>query len=123
MNKHPALVALAVCAVALPGFGGAAAAAQKGSSTFPNFIPFNASQGEFPEGVAVDKVGNVFVSIGGGFGPRGAILKITLSLAESVLIDFGTPGAVGLAVNDDGGVYVARTVAPNNGVYRVNRYG
>jgi sugar lactone lactonase YvrE len=71
----------------------------------------------------VDKVGHVFVSIGGAFGPRGAIWEFTPSGEGSVLCDFGTPGAAGLAVDAVGNVYVARTIAPNNGVYLVDRHG
>jgi sugar lactone lactonase YvrE len=97
-------------------------------TSFPEFIPLDASQGGDPEGVAVDKVGNVFVSIGGTTGPGGAILKFTPSGEKSVLVDFGTPGAIGLAVDADGGVYVARPVVAgsgvtDNGVYRVDRHG
>lgn len=91
--------------------------------TFPEFIPLDASQGEFPEGVAVDKVGNVFLSIGGSTGPRGAILKFTPAGEQSVLVDFETPGTTGMAVDSHGDVYVARSIAPNNGVYRVDRRG
>lgn len=90
---------------------------------FPQFTPLDASQGEFPEGVAVDKIGNVFLSIGGSTGPRGAILKFTPSGEQSVLVDFETPGTTGIAVDADGDVYVARSIAPNNGVYRVDRHG
>lgn len=128
MKKHSALVALALCAIALPTFGGAKdplAQSRNGrhGTSLPDFIALDAGQGEYPEGVAVDKVGNVFVSIGGGSGPRGAILKFTPSGGKSVLIDFGTPGAVGLAVDADGGVYVARATAPDNGVWRVDKHG
>lgn len=90
---------------------------------FPEFIPFDVSQAEFPEGVAVDKVGNVLVSIGGSTGPRGAIMKFTPTGEKSVLVDFESPGTTGLAVDAQGNVYVARTIAPNNGVYRVDQHG
>jgi len=128
MKKNSALVALALCALAVPILGSAKdppGRPQNGhhQTPFPEFIPLDASQGEYPEGVAVDKVGNVFASIGGASGPRGAIFKFTPSGDKSVLVDFGTPGAAGLAVGADGDVYVARTVAPNNGVYRVDRHG
>lgn len=122
-KKHSTLKLLAVCGLLLPMLGSAEAPVQQGSSTFPSFIPFDASQGEYAEGVAVDKIGNVFASIGGSGGPRGAILKFTPSGEKSVLVDFGTPGALGLAVDADGDVYVARSIAPNNGVYRVDRHG
>jgi len=120
--------ALAVCALMLPVIGSPKDPPERSRnshhlSSFPEFIPLAASQGEYPEGVAVDKVGNVFVSIGGASGPRGAILKFTPSGDKSVLVDFGTPGAVGLAVDADGDVYAARSIAPNNGVYRVDRHG
>ena len=88
---------------------------------FPDFIRFDAAQGEYPEGVAVDHAGNVFVSIGAGSGPRGAILKFTPAGEKSLLVDFHTPGAVGLAVDALGNVYVAR--ATNNGVWRVDTNG
>jgi len=90
------------------------------SGEFPAYIPFNAAEKEQPEGVAVDKTGNVFVSIGVSAGPRGEIWKFTPAGERSVLIDFGTPGAVGLAVDAVGNVYAAR---PGRGVSRVDRYG
>jgi sugar lactone lactonase YvrE len=120
---YKGLTALAVCTFLAPTLGSAKDLVQQGRSTFPSLIPFDASQGEYPEGVAVDKVGNVFVSIGGASGPRGAILKFTPSGEKSLLVDFGTPGAIGLAVDAEGDVYVARNIAPNNGVYRVDRHG
>lgn len=87
---------------------------------FPEFIPFDPGQGEFPEGVAVDKTGNVFV----GFDvPRGEIRKYTPDGQESLLVDFGAPGVLGLAVDAPGNVYAAREVFPNNGVYRVDKQG
>jgi sugar lactone lactonase YvrE len=122
------LATLAACALMLPAIGHAKDTPGRsrnghGCTSFPEFIPLNAPLGEYPEGVAVDKAGNVFLSIGATTGPRGAILKITPSLEKSVLVDFGTPGALGLAVDADGDVYVARSIAPNNGVYRVDRHG
>lgn len=138
INKHLTLVTLALCGLLLPTLGSAndlQGQSRNGPdwpgrlpnghhcTSFPEFIPLDASQGEFTEGVTVDKVGNVFVSIGSASGPRGAILKFTPSGEKSVLVDFGTPRAVGLAVDADGDVYVARNIAPNNGVYRVDRHG
>jgi len=90
---------------------------------FPAYIPYDSSQNEIAEGVAVDKVGNVYVSIGGMSGPRGEIYKYTPSGEKSVLIDFGTPGVGGLAVDAIGNVYVTRMVPPHNGVYRVDPQG
>lgn len=115
------LALAATVALVLPGFvclGGDGAAGR-----FPAYIPYDSSQNETAEGVAVDKVGNVYVSIGGMSGPRGEIYKYTPSGEKSVLIDFVTPGVGGLAVDAIGNVYVTRMVPPNNGVYRVDRRG
>lgn len=102
------------------------------AGTFPSFIPTDASLAEFPEGVAVDKVGNVYMSIRQSpFGPIPALTdqvwKFTPSGEKTVLADFGHPGGggCGLAVDAEGNVYMARTAsaAPHNGVYRVDRGG
>ena len=97
--------------VALVGGVGTSAAA--GRAEFPDFIPFDLAQGELPEGVAVDKVGNVYVSLDT---PRGEIRKFAPDGEESVLIEFGNTGALGMAVDAQGNVYVAREDDPNNGV-------
>lgn len=99
------------------GLVGSAAAAPP---DFPAFTPFDAAEGEFPEGVAVDKVGNVYVGLDA---PRGEIRKFTPDGEESLLVDFGNPGVLGLAVDAPGNVYAAREVPPNNGVYRVDKKG
>lgn len=123
IRKYAALMALAVFTLVNPEMGWAREADTLRAGAFPSFIPFDATQAEFPEGVAVDKVGNVYVSIGGFSGPRGEIWKFTASGERSVLTDFGTPGALGLAVDAVGNVYVGRSVAPDNGVYVVDRHG
>ncbi len=88
------------------------------------FVDFDREAFEFPEGVAVDKVGNVFVSLDI---PRGEVRKISPDGSMSVLADFGTPGAPGMAVDAPGNVYVARqSVDPNidsQGVYRITPDG
>jgi sugar lactone lactonase YvrE len=71
---------------------------------------------ECPEGVAVDKRGNVYVALDA---PRGEIRKFTPDGKESTLVDFGNTGALGLAVDAQGNVYVAREDDPNTGVYKV----
>ena len=73
---YKGLTALAVCTLLAPTLGSAKDLVQQGRSTFPSLIPFDASQGEYPEGVAVDKVGNVFVSIGGEHGPPRSDLEV-----------------------------------------------
>lgn len=115
--KHSAFLSVALCALLAQPVGNAHA-----GGNFPGFIPFDASQGEFPEGVAADKVGNVYVSIGGPVSPRGEIWNFTPSGEKSLLIDLGTP-AIGLAVDAIGNVYVACPTPPENGVWRVDRAG
>ena len=118
ISRKVCLAALLVATGSLVGVCPRAA-----SGAFPAYIPFDAAAGESPEGVAVDKRGNVYVSIGDAFGPRGEIWKFTPSGQKSVLIDFGTPGATGLAVDAVGNVYVGRATWPDNGVYRVDHDG
>jgi sugar lactone lactonase YvrE len=99
--------------------GGVFSTAAAASRTeFPDFLPFDPLQGELPEGVAVDKVGNVYAS----FPVLGEIRKYTPDGEESVLVTFDTPGALGLAVDAPGNVYVARG-APYRGVYKVDQMG
>jgi sugar lactone lactonase YvrE len=125
-------MALALCALLVPVVGGVQDAAAQGAGRFPSSIPFNLAQMEFPEGVAVDKVGNVYVSIRQSpFGPLPAlsdqIWKFSPSGAKTILADFGPPGGggCGLAVDAEGNVCMARTgaAAPYNGVYRVDTGG
>ncbi len=99
----------------------AAAAAARGGG-FPDYIPFDASHSEYPEGVAVDKVGNVYVSIQHDNSDQ--VWKFSPSGQKSVLIDFGPPGGgnCGLAVDAEGNVYMARKL-PGYGVYKVDRAG
>jgi sugar lactone lactonase YvrE len=110
------LIVLTVAALALTMLGSAGSAEAKHS--FPDFIPFDRDQGEFPEGVAVDKVGNVYVSIDSS----GQIWKFTPDGERSILIDFDGAGALGLAVNARGDVYVARGLL-FQGVWKVDNDG
>ena len=113
------VTALAACAILAPALGSAKGSAPRGYSPFPDLIPFNAR----PEGVAVDKVGNVYVSVTVSTGSD-QIWKFAPSGAKSVLADLGAPGyAGGLAVDAVGNVYLARLVVPGHGVYRVNPNG
>ncbi|MDH3469751.1 MAG: SMP-30/gluconolactonase/LRE family protein [Acidimicrobiia bacterium] len=84
------------------------------------FAPCGLTPGdECPEGVAVDKRGNVYVSLDA----LGEIRKFTPSGEMTTLVDFESSGALGLAVDAQGNVYVAREDDPNNGVYKVDRRG
>ncbi len=103
-KKHIALLTLAASAF-LPTFGHS-----QGAGTFPGFTQFSFGNLEFPEGVAVDKVGNVYVSIRQSpFGPLplgDQIWKFSPSGAKTILADFGLPGGggCGLAVDAVGNV-------------------
>jgi sugar lactone lactonase YvrE len=89
---------------------------------------FEAADGELPEGIAIDKPGNIYVSVGYPFffpveESFGQIWKIGPDGQKTVLHEFpGGPGAAGLAVSPSAELYFAY---PNpadpatNGVYRL----
>lgn len=89
---------------------------------------FEAADGELPEGIAIDKPGNIYLSVGYPFFVPveegfGQIWKIGPDGEKAVLHDFpGGPGPAGLAVSPSGELYFAY---PNpadpttNGVYRL----
>lgn len=88
-------------------------------------VDYDIAAGEQPEGVAVDKRGDVFVSIS----PLGEIRKIGRDGVESTLAKVVPPGSgfgpLGLAVDAPGNVYaaVATFDAATSGVYRIARDG
>ena len=100
--------------------GGTAAAAPAGG--FPAFIPM---PGVSPRGVAVDKVGNVYVSVGEVRATLEYIQVRKYSPAGeqlfSVEIGQGTIG--GLMVTANGDLYIALAAGSARGVYRMDREG
>jgi sugar lactone lactonase YvrE len=88
-------------------------------------VDYDALAGELPEGLAVDKRGDVFVSIS----PLGQIRKIARDGSESMLAAVVPPGSgngpLGLAVDAPGNVYAAvATFDPaTSGVYKIARDG
>jgi sugar lactone lactonase YvrE len=89
---------------------------------------FKAMDGELPEGLAIDKPGNIYVSVGYPFWfaveeSFGEIWKINPDGETTVLHAFpGGPAAAGLAVSPSGALYFAypNPVDPDtNGVYRL----
>jgi sugar lactone lactonase YvrE len=87
---------------------------------------FDPLAGEFPEGIAIDKVGNIYVSLGAPLGPYGEIRKISTDGTETTLILFEEgPGPAGLAVDAPGNVYYAFfTMNPfTHGVYKLDKKG
>lgn len=117
-------VAIACFAFALVLPGGLALA-----DDVETFVAFDPAAAEFPEGVAVDKTGNVYASL-----PlRDEIRRIAPDGTQTVFAEFapGT-GPVGLAVDAAGSVYSAasgldletlETDPETRGVYRVDRDG
>jgi sugar lactone lactonase YvrE len=88
-------------------------------------VDYDLAAGEQPEGVAVDKRGDVFVSVS----PLGQIRKIDRDGSESTLATLVPPnsgfGVLGLAVDAPGNIYAAvATFKPaTSGVYNVARDG
>ena len=88
-------------------------------------VDYDPAAGELPEGVAVDKRGDVFVSLS----PLGQVRKIDRDGSETTLAQIVPPGAgngvVGLAVDAPGNVFVAAaTLDPaTSGVYKIARDG
>jgi sugar lactone lactonase YvrE len=82
---------------------------------------YDASAGEWPEGVAVDKVGNLYV----GFQPLGQIRKITTDGTDPVVVQFPDPGTLGLAVDAVGNLYASHASGnpATGGVYRLSKEG
>ena len=90
---------------------------------FPAFVPM---PGVTPRGVAVDKVGYVYVSAGElrADGEHILIWKFTPSgRGPSPFAEIGQGTIGGLAVSADGDLYVAMAAGLDKGVWRVDRKG
>jgi sugar lactone lactonase YvrE len=114
------LLPVVVLTLAVPN-GRIAAAVPAG--IFPAFIPTPAVMAS---GVAVDKVGNVYVSIREVVGGvmYGKIWKYTPAGEPSLFAEIGAGEIYGLAVSADGELYAAMgRVGSSRGVYRVDREG
>jgi sugar lactone lactonase YvrE len=87
-------------------------------------VSFDLAAGEFPEGVAVDKRGNIFVSL---IAPVSEIRKVRPDGTQTLLTDLPTTGIgpLGLAVDANGNVYVGLVSfdPATEGVYRVSPDG
>jgi sugar lactone lactonase YvrE len=114
MSLPIVLLALAIQA------GGTIAAAPAGA--FPGFIPM---PGVTPRGVAVDKVGNVYVSVGEARATLEYIQvrKFTPAGEQLLSVEIGQGTIGGLAVTADGDLYIAIAAGSGRGVYRMDREG
>jgi sugar lactone lactonase YvrE len=110
---------IAACLVA-GQVGGTIAAAQAGE--FPAFISM---PGVTPRGVAVDKVGCVYVSFGEvrADGEHILIWKFTPAGERSLFAEIGRGTIGGLMVTANGDLYVAMAAGADRGVWRVDREG
>jgi sugar lactone lactonase YvrE len=76
--------------------------------------------GELPEGIAFDKMGNMYVSIQS----KGEIWTIRPNGEESLLFSVPTAAAFGLTVDDCGNVYATFALGTSgNGVYCITKDG
>jgi len=116
------LLLLAITVFVVAGqTGGASAVCPAGR--FPAFIPMS---GVTPRGVAVDKVGNVYVSVGEvrADGEYILIWKFKPSgRGPSLFAEIGQGTIGGLAVGANGHLYVALAAGVDRGVWRVDRRG
>ena len=107
-----------VVSVALLAMAGLASAPAVAHAQFPVWIPM----ANTPSGVAVDKPGNVYVSVREG--DRGVIWKYTPDGTQSFFKDVGQATIYGLAATANGDVYAAMAApGPERGIYRVDRKG
>jgi len=112
------LAAVTVAALALP------ITSARAVGPVETVVSFDLSAGELPEGLAVDRRDNVYVSL---IAPVSDIRKITPSGEQSTLVHFdvGGFGPLGLTVDAAGTVYaaVASMDPASQGVYRVTANG
>ena len=121
MSSGMRILAAVLVTVAL---GLLAGLAQAGSGV-RTVIEFDAAAGQLPEGVAVDRAGNVFMSLA----PLGQLLKLepgedepkVFSAVPGIDPEGGDLGMAGLAVNRRGDVYAAVIAKAAQGVWRFDR--
>ena len=126
LTRQVAVVALAAGLVAASTVGGAGAST---SDSVEVVKAFDGDLGQLPEGVVVDKSGNLYASLGPPFfvgGGYGEVRKFAPDGTETTLWQRpGGPAPAGLAVSASGTVFFAvpDPGGPDVGVYRVTDDG
>jgi hypothetical protein len=116
---------IVVVLIACLGIGVHATRADTGVGPVSTVYAFDASKGEFLEGLAIDKAGNVYV----GLAFLGEIWKFTPDGTPSLFatLDIGQFGGalIGLAFDDEGTLYACNVsnVAGTHGIWKVDRLG
>jgi sugar lactone lactonase YvrE len=122
-NKYLIIVIALICLAVIITFG-----LQANASELVEVVKsFDTSRGELPEGITIDKSGNIYVTLGPPFfvgGGLGEVWKISPEGTEMLLAEFDFPGVsgpAGLAVDAPGNVYFAfPTMDPEtHGVYQL----
>ncbi len=128
MNRRTKYFGIAIALICL---GAIVTACSQGSANGKVEVvkSFEGANLELPEGITIDKTGNMYVSLGlPGFagGTSGEIWKISPDGTETVLVEFDVPPAAGLAVDASGNVYYAHPTNADDGttgVYRLTSDG
>ena len=120
-----------VIVIAFLGFGAQAARAEAAPvvGKVTTVYHFDPSQGQFLEGLAIDKHGNVYVGLAvlgqiWKFAPDGTLTAAPFATLDIANGQFG--GAIiGLAVDHEGNIYVCNVsnVAGTHGIWKVDRDG
>jgi sugar lactone lactonase YvrE len=117
MRLRTFLAALAVTALLIP-------AAPAHAGQIETLVSFDRNAGEAPEGIAIDKRGDIFVSL---ISPVSEIRKISPDGEQTTLASLGLSGfgPLGLAVDARGNLYVAAASfnPATQGVYRITPDG
>jgi sugar lactone lactonase YvrE len=119
------LVAWLACGVQYALAESALSVSRKAPGAVVTVATFDPAQSQLPEGLAIDKEGNIYV----GMYPTGQIWKITTNGEHSVLatLNVGSSGGglVGLAVDEEGDLYAcdASFDPATHGIWKVDRNG
>jgi sugar lactone lactonase YvrE len=125
MSKKIIVLIVLVVTLALTLFAGLVSASTRADVVI-EIASFNPLAGEFPEGAAVDKKGNIYVGLGAPLGDFGEIRRIDPDGTQTTVLRLdGGPGPAGLAVDAQGNVYYALFTLDENtrGVYRLTGDG